>query len=110
MDFGGFWFLLSGFYCILSGFWWILVGFELILMDFDRILVDFDLILIDFGGFGVIFSGFMWCVRPNIQRNVVFACKNHISLTKSRAQAKQVCTQQGKTVAGRQLLPAQHAK
>ena len=64
----------------------------------------------DFGGFWVIFSGFMWSVRPKIQINVVFACKNYISLTKSCAQAKQLCSQQGKTAAGRQFWSANHAK
>ena len=77
---------VGGFWEILSGFWWILIFFWMI------------------------FSGFIQCVRPKIQRNVVFACKNYISLTKSCAQAKQVCSQQGKTAAGRQFWSANNAK
>ncbi len=83
-----------------------MVDFEWILVDFEWILV----ILVDFGGFWVIFNGCMWCVRPKIQINVVFACKNYISLTKNSAQAKQVSSQQGKTTAGRQLWLAKQAK
>ena len=71
---------------------------------FSWILDDFEWSLVDVGGFRMIFTGFMWCEMPKIQRNVVFACENYISLTKSSGQAKQISSQQGETGAGRQFL------
>ena len=88
MDFGGFWWILTGICEILSGFWWILV---------------------DFGGFWVIFSGFMWCERAKNTKKYCFCLQNYVFLTNSSAQANQVCSQQGKTAAGRQLWSANHA-
>jgi len=60
-------------------------------VHFGMFLMHFGAILMHIGVYLMLFCG----------RNVVFACKNNISLTKASAQAKHICSQQGKSATGR---------